>query len=178
MCVGCTYGMKKAVRVLPGRLLSYIILFAQFRGAVRTADGVNGNLALAEGADLSGGGDGGFFDFLFAQAMQGIQNLNQGEQYNGNDKEVQDGHDESAILEHSTVDGKGQGAEILSHQDTDKGRNQIVDQGVYDSLERSADHDTDCHVNYAAAVDEFLKFCDDFFHNLYTSFPQVSSIIS
>ena len=116
--------------------------------------GINSNLTLAVGTNLSGRLSGSFLFLLLTDIVQGVHQLDDAEQNDSDDEEVDDSHNQGAVLEDNAVNGKGQAAEILLKDDTDQGRNQVGNQGVNDGLECSTDHNTDGHVNNVAAIDK------------------------
>ena len=129
------------------------------------AGGLDGDLALAIGADLGGGGGGSliFFFFLLTDAVQHVHQLNDGEQHHRNDEEIEDGHDEGTVLEGDVVDGKGQIAEITAENDADERGDDVGNQGIHDGLKGGADHDTDSHIHNVPSVNKISEFANDLF---------------
>ena len=153
--------------------------YLYFGSAMGAAGGLDGDFALAVGADLGGGGSGSLFDLLLAQTADGIDHLDHNKENDGNNQEVDDGHNESTI-----IDGNGffydfngtvlkrvgdgvlkdnfQVVEILLEDEADNGGNQILNHGIDDRLEGGADHNANSHINDVAAVDKLFELINDF----------------
>lgn len=136
-----------------------------------TTGGVNRNLRFAEGADFRGGSRLDFFlhRFLFTQVVQGVHQFNDAEQYDGDDEEIDQGHNKGPVLELNAESEEGQGAEIRLNDQADQGGDNVVDQGVDDGLEGGTDHNTDGHIDHVAAIDKFFEFRNNLFHKTHSN---------
>ncbi len=140
----------------------------EFAGAVRAAQRLDVDLALAEGAFLGGGSCRG--SRLLGESLCLVHGLDEQEQDKRHQQEVDDGGNEVAVCQNSgifafaefddpvcEVDPAGQCAEER-HQN-------VIDEGIDDALEGTAYDNADCQVHYIAFGDERFELGNEFFQN-------------
>ena len=131
----------------------------QFNWQKAKAAASGGGSSGGRGSGSSGGLCGSGFLALLALGSvgQGVHSLDDQEDNDGHDEEVDDGHNQSAVVERHFVDGEMQSAEILLKDNTNQRRNQVGNQSVYDGFKSGADHNTDGHIDYIATVNKLSK---------------------
>lgn len=142
---------------------------------MRALLGLDGDLGAAEGAFFGGGGGGRLFLLLVGELGDGVHGLDQRKDDDGHDEEVDDGRDETAVVEGGgagflggfeggvgvAVEGDEEVGEIhLAGEQCQAGHDDVVDQRVDDGFEGGTDDDTDGHIQHVAAADKFLEFVD------------------
>ena len=152
-------GHKKAPaaskeRTAPGRKQGKLQLCfgeaLELRSAVRAADSLDSNLALAVGAFLGGG----LLRLFHGLLVQHIDGLDGHEQHEGHDEEVDDGVEKSTDADANIADLDDDMREIGVEEQADDGGDDVVYQRVDDRGESRADDHTNCHVEHIAAHGE------------------------
>ena len=90
--------------------------------------------------------------------MQGVDGLDDHKQHKGHDQEVDDGGDKCTNADHHITHMDAHFREICVEEQADEGVDDITHQRVDDGRERTADHNTDCHIQHVAAHGEGLEF--------------------
>ena len=143
--------------------------------AVGAAGGVNGDLTLAVGADLRGGlGRFGRRCFMLDMALQEAHELVDDEEDDERyDQEVQYLRKERTVLENGcagrlglserivvvAVERDEQVAEIdAAGENADERHDEVIDERCHNGAERSADDNTDCHIDHIALHGKIPEF--------------------
>ena len=142
-------------------------LLFDLAGAVRAAGSVDVDLAEAVGALLGGGSGRLLLGRLFGGGSRLVHRLDDAEQYNRHQQEVDHGGNEVAVGDRCFSDGNGQMGEIKPAGDhAEKRHDNVIDEGIDDALESTADDHADGQIHHVALADEFFELRDKLFHSL------------
>lgn len=145
---------------------------------MRAACGVDGDLALAVGADLR------FRRFLHGSFLLPAERhdlLYKNKDHERNDQKIEHLREERAVLEHRRARGlrfgeRGVGIPVEREkkiaevdpagQHADERHDDVVDERCDDLPERAADNDADRHIDHVPLYGKFLEFLEQRFHGI------------
>jgi hypothetical protein len=96
-----------------------------------------------------------------------VNALNHEEDHQGDYEEIDDCLDQQAVVESGSVaadaPGHFEGREVNpAGKQRDEGGEQVIDDGIHDGGESSADHDADGEVDHIATIDEIAELSEPF----------------